>query len=117
VNVLFAVACILGLDVDFIRDVCKDPSWDAIRDNILVDLTTKIGGYNVSTPRVSTSTEHSLTFVKTFAETNTLADSGIYPAHLPVFTVLSSWLSKAVVAREAAIAYQMEVNKVNIDEV
>lgn len=53
--------------------------------------------------------------MKTIAETNNIFDVSVYPANLPVFAVLATWLQKAVAAREAAIAYHLEANRVSLE--
>jgi len=53
--------------------------------------------------------ECSLAAVKAYAEANNLFDGSIYPANLPVFSLLMQWLQKAIAAREAAIAYHNEL--------
>jgi len=53
--------------------------------------------------------ECSLAAVKAYAEANNLFDGSIYPTNLPVFSLLMQWLQKAISAREAAIAYHIEL--------
>lgn len=78
--------------------------------NVLPLLPERLSQYKPSAPNAQQNpTEMSIKGIKAFAETtNILADASIYPANLPVFPLLMSWLQKAIAAREAAIAYFTE---------
>ena len=71
--------------------------------------------YKSNAPRTSPDNDNSVAAVKAFSEANNLFDTSIYPANIPVFTVLAGWLQKAVAAREAAVAVALEIEKVNLE--
>lgn len=83
----------------------------------LPELTLKMIAYKASSPRTQPENDNSIAAVKALCEANNLFDASIYPANIPVFSVLCGWLQKAVAAREAAVALAAEVDKVNLEAV
>lgn len=54
--------------------------------------------------------------MKAYIETNQLSDTSIYPNFLPLFpNLLLPWLTKAIAAREAAVTYATEVDKISLE--
>jgi hypothetical protein len=79
-------------------------------------LSSKIGSFNPAAVIKPQSPAHSVAAIKAFIESNGLADASVYPSFLPVFpSVLLPWLQKAIAAREAAIAFHLEVKKTALE--
>jgi hypothetical protein len=55
--------------------------------------------------------------IKAYMESNNLSDASTYPSYTPLFSnILLPWLTKATAAREAAITYANEVDKVSLEK-
>jgi hypothetical protein len=82
----------------------------------LPSIAGKIAGFqaNSSTPLLSKN--NSIAAVKAYLEANNLSDASIYPSFFPLFgSLVLPWLTKAIAAREAAIAYSTEVDKTQLE--
>lgn len=113
-NLLFACCCLLGEPLSSFSE-CGGPSWEVLRNNLLGSFTTKIAEYNPSAALTGLVPEHTVAKIKEFCEANNLADASALPPTLPALGVLSSWLQKALAAREAACAYQLAANQVHLE--
>lgn len=112
-NLLYWCGVIVGMDATTLKDVCGDISWDGLR-LVLPALIDAIKAYDPLAARPANK-ETSIAAIKAGAEAATLADPSIYPAHLPVLVPLSTWLTKAIVAREAAVVYAKDINNTNLE--
>eukprot|EP01038_Epipyxis_sp_PR26KG_P005117 gene5117-7128_t len=114
-NLIYAICSLLNYDPDLLKDPCGDISWDQLRTNSIESLLSSISNYESAQPLTLLNKSNSVSSVKSFCEANNLFDSSTYPSNLPNLTVLLSWLQKAIAAREAAIAYFGEVEKVSLE--
>jgi len=112
-NLFYAIAVLCGASPKQSRDVCGDVTWENIRANVIRALPKLIAGYNAGAVKAVTK-DSSLAAIKKFIEENNLYDTSIYPSSIAVCSTLSLWLQKAVNARSAAIAFNLESN-VNLE--
>ena len=113
-NLLYAVGLLLGFEPSALQNVCGDPDWQAIQRN-LAEYPARIASYRAAEPRLGCPAANTLPAVKAFAETSGLLDASLYPANMALCSVaLLPWLQKALLAREAAIAFHAE-NKVALE--
>lgn len=115
-RLLYAMALFLNEDPATVEDVCGDPNWESIRKIFLSSLATKIGSFDPSSVTNLVHKSNSVAAVKAYLEANGLIDGSVYPSFVPIFgSVLLVWLQKAIAAREAAMAYSAEVDKVSLE--
>jgi hypothetical protein len=82
----------------------------------LPTLASKIANYQADQQVTLINKANQLSSIKAYLESNGLADGGVYPTFMPVFANgLLPWLQKALAAREAAITYATEVDKVSLE--
>jgi hypothetical protein len=77
-------------------------------------LIEKLQEYDVSSVKAVNKSTNSLAAIKALCDTNTLFEP-VYPAHLPGLAPLSTWIKKAIEAREAAILYHKEVKQIDLE--
>eukprot|EP00607_Mallomonas_marina_P008409 CAMPEP_0182423566 /NCGR_PEP_ID=MMETSP1167-20130531/9601_1 /TAXON_ID=2988 /ORGANISM="Mallomonas Sp, Strain CCMP3275" /LENGTH=513 /DNA_ID=CAMNT_0024602663 /DNA_START=115 /DNA_END=1656 /DNA_ORIENTATION=- len=111
-HLLYAVGCFVGLGPDLFKDPSGDVSWEKCK-KLLYHITTNAGKFAPSA-EMAVSKEGSWVGVKTFSEANGLMDP-LFPSYLPVLPVLHTWLMKALTARELAIAFKLETEKIEIE--
>ena len=82
---------------------------------MIPNLALKISEFRPSEQIILITKANSVAHVKSICEISNLFDGSIYPSHIPLFTLLSTWLQKAIQARESAIAYYAEVEKISLE--
>jgi len=112
-TVYYVAGLIVGFD-PAVGLLGTELSWDNIRSNIIPDLIEKLQEYDVSSVKAVSKTTNSLTAIKALCDANTLFEP-VYPAHLPGLAPLSTWIKKAIEAREAAILYHKEVKQIDLE--
>jgi hypothetical protein len=83
---------------------------------VLPQLAERITDFKPSLIRRVTK-DTSLETLKAFSEATGILDAANYPAHLPELVPLSTWLGKALAAREAAINYFKEAKNKTLETV
>lgn len=79
-------------------------------------LASKIASYQADEQVNLINKANQLASIKAYVEAQGLGDGGVYPSFMPVFANgLLPWLQKAIAAREAAITYATEVDKVSLE--
>ncbi len=74
-----------------------------------------ISNYNPCAAVAAISPANTVSAVKSFCEASAAFDAAGFPSLAPSLAVLALWLQKAIVAREAAVAYQLAANKVHLE--
>ena len=104
INLLFALFSFLGCDTKEYKDVCGDLSWTKMRTKSIPDANTLIAAYSHTQDENPSMTDAAL---KAYLESTGLSDPSILPANIPALPLISTWMNKMMVAREARIAYTL----------
>jgi len=109
-NVLYILACLATPSTaqDICLDCCGMPSWPAMKEKLMPQIVTLMTSYSPSAATMGINKAVSVASVKATCEAQNLFDSAVYPTNLPVFLLISQWVSKALAARDAAVAYAQE---------
>lgn len=113
-NLFFAIGCLLGEPPSSFSE-CGSANWEKFREGLLPSLTSKLTNYNPSAALTGLATENLLNNVKAYCEAAAVNDPSTLPPSIPALVALSTWLQKAIAAREAAIAYQTAANHLNLE--
>jgi len=116
INLFYAIGCLIMLPPTSLQNVCGDPDWNSIRNNLLNILPSKILDYNPSKQYlIKPMKQNLLVSIKAFAEINGILDASVYPPTMTLCSqVLLLWLQKAMIARESAIVFHLE-NKIILE--
>lgn len=108
-SILYAMACITTPNpADLCLDCCGMPSWTIIQEKLLPMSTELMASYKPSFVRLGLPQETKTATIKALCEAGNLYDPSVYPANLPVLSMVSNWVNKALSGREAYITYAVE---------